>query len=64
METESHACIACGHTSERVPLLQMEYRGQTFWVCPQHLPILIHKPEQLAGKLPGAETFGAVSHDH
>jgi hypothetical protein len=29
-----------------------------YWICPQHLPILIHKPVRLAEKLPGLENLG------
>lgn len=64
MDSHPHTCLACERASTEVPLLQLEYRGETFWICPQHLPILIHKPEQLAGKLPGAEEFGAGEHNH
>lgn len=64
MENTNNTCLACGRPSTQIPLLKMEYQGQTLWICPQHLPILIHKPEQLAGKLPGAETFGASGEDH
>jgi hypothetical protein len=43
----------------------MEYQGSTYWICPQHLPILIHKPAQLADKLPGAERLeGSAGHNH
>ena len=48
-------CIACERTDESIPLLSFEIKGNGYWICPQHMPILIHKPEQLTGKLPGAE---------
>ncbi len=51
-------CIYCNRSDNEVPLIQMKYRGEVLWICPQHLPILIHKPEQFAGKLPGAESWG------
>lgn len=50
-------CLVCEQTSEKLPLLRLEYRGQNYWICPTHLPILIHHPEQLIGKLPGAENL-------
>lgn len=56
-------CIQCEKGSQEVPLLQMEFNGQTLWICPQHLPILIHKPAQLAEKLPGA-SFSEPSEGH
>lgn len=48
-------CLVCERTSETLPLLRLEYRGANYWICPAHLPILIHHPDQLIGKLPGAE---------
>ncbi|NJD11924.1 MAG: ATP-binding cassette domain-containing protein [Gemmatimonadetes bacterium] len=56
-------CLACGRGPEEVPLLAMEYRGGTFWICPQHLPVLIHKPSQLADRLPGAGQLRPARHD-
>lgn len=38
---------------EAVPLIRLEYRGGEFWVCPQRLPVLIHDPTRLTGRLPG-----------
>jgi hypothetical protein len=45
-----------------VPLLRLEFRGAEFWICPQHLPMLIHDPVSLAGKLPGAEKLTPAEH--
>ena len=64
MENSPHVCLACGRPSKEIPLIQLEYQGNMFWICPQHLPTLIHKPEQLAGKLPGAESFDGAGHNH
>lgn len=52
-------CIVCERTSEEVPLLAIRHRGQSFWICPQDLPILIHKPQKLADKLPGAKNLSS-----
>jgi hypothetical protein len=43
--------------SESVPLLALTYQGKTYHICPQHLPLLIHQPEKLADRLPGAENL-------
>jgi hypothetical protein len=48
-------CLACGRDAEQTPLVTLEYRGDRTYICPQHLPILIHDPARLIGKLPGAE---------
>jgi hypothetical protein len=51
-------CIVCEQDSQSVPLIEFEFKGQTHFICPQHLPILIHKPATLADKLPGLELLG------
>lgn len=48
-------CLYCQRTAEEIPLITIQYRGKEYFICPQHLPILIHKPEQLVGLLPGFE---------
>jgi len=60
-------CLYCERDSDQVPLLALKYQDVDFWICPQHLPILIHKPAQLADKLPGVEFLGSPdgpAHDH
>ncbi len=55
-------CLVCEQTSEEVPLLNLTYQDKHYWICPTHLPILIHKPGQLSGKLPGAENLKPNEH--
>lgn len=55
-------CLVCGKSSAEVPLLAFQFRGENRWICPQHLPILIHDPTRLAGLLPGAEGLEAADH--
>ncbi len=50
-------CLACDLDSDAVPLICLEYRGEALWICPRHMPLLIHQPEQLVGRLPGAESL-------
>jgi len=57
-------CIVCDQTSQQVPLVVLVYRGETYWICPQHLPVLIHEPAKLAGKMPGAENLKGSGHEH
>ena len=57
-------CLNCGKSSDEIPLLCLEYRAVTYWICPQCLPVMIHKPQNLAGKLPGAENFAPANHEH
>jgi hypothetical protein len=57
-------CLNCGRTSQEIPLLTLDYRGETYQLCPQCLPVMIHKPQNLVGKLPGAENFEPTNHEH
>ena len=60
--SEQQKCVACERTQEQVPLLTITYQNNTFYICPQHLPVLIHNPQMLAGKLPGAEGMSPAEH--
>jgi hypothetical protein len=55
-------CLACGAGTDAAPLLKLDYRNASYWICPQHLPILIHDPGRLIGKLPGAEALSPAEH--
>ena len=57
-------CAYCGRDRDQVPLLALHYRETEAWICTQHLPVLIHDPAQLAGKLPGAENLGPPEGHH
>ena len=57
-------CAYCERDSDQVPLLALRYRETEAWICPQHLPVLIHDPARLAGKLPGAENLGPSEEHH
>ena len=63
--TEQPQCVYCEQTSEEMPLIRLTYQGKDLWICPQHLPLLIHEPAKLAGKVPGIKTSGPkVEHHH
>jgi hypothetical protein len=57
-------CLYCERDSNQVPLIAMKYGEQALWICPQHLPILIHHPEQLRDKLPEATFFNSPEANH
>ncbi len=61
-ETTDRTCLACQRGSDQVPLLQLRYLDSVFWICPQHLPFLIHDPGRLVGLLPGAENLSPAEH--
>ncbi|UCH83745.1 MAG: hypothetical protein JSW50_15060 [Candidatus Latescibacterota bacterium] len=54
-ENAEKTCLYCGRGDTDTPLVVLEYRGTSLRICPQHLPLLIHDPAKLIGKLPGAE---------
>ncbi len=56
-------CLSCERTSEQIPLLALRYQGNEFWVCPQCLPILIHKPGRLSA-VAGEWTKNSVEEEH
>jgi len=57
---EDKKCIICGKTHLEIPLTQFDYKTTNFWICPQHIPVLIHDPHKMADLLPGADRFEAV----
>ena len=60
--TASGRCLACGRDDRETPLVRLDYRGDHVWICPQHIPILIHDPGRLVGMLPGAEHLRPAEH--
>ena len=62
MSSDQHHCIVCEQNSQEIPLLSLEYQGKQYWICPQHIPILIHEPAQLIGRLPGVEKLQGHQH--
>ena len=59
-----HTCLNCEKTEQEIPLLRMFYKGAEIYICPQCLPVLIHKPANLAVKLPGLERKYPASPAH
>jgi hypothetical protein len=55
-------CVACGQGADSVPLIAFEFHGKAAHICAQHLPVLIHDPAQLAGRLEGAEALSPAEH--
>lgn len=55
-------CLNCSSTEQERPLIAINFQGREFHICPQCLPTLIHKPDQLTGKLPGFQPDDSPSH--
>ena len=61
-ETTVGSCLHCKRDDSATPLIRLAYQGGFLWICPQHLPILIHEPRTLTGTLPGAENLSPADH--
>ncbi len=48
-------CLVCKKSSSEIPVTKFYYQESNFYICPQHIPVLIHDPQKLIGLLPGAE---------
>jgi hypothetical protein len=63
-EINERNCLLCNRPDTDSPLIKFSYNGSEFLLCPEHMPIVIHEPTALIGKLPGAERMKAGSSDH
>ena len=59
MEKENKVCLFWKRNEDEVPLVQLDFKGNGYWICPQHIPVLIHDPTKLTGMLPDAENMQA-----
>jgi len=57
-------CLNCGKSEKEIPLVNLRYNGAQNWICSRCIPVLIHKPYQLAEKLAGAENIPPAEHNH
>lgn len=55
MTEKKLACVHCDRTDEVVPLVSIIFKGESLYICSEHLPVLIHKPHMLTDKLAGFE---------
>lgn len=62
MKNNDAVCLVCKRESDQVPLISFRYKGSGLFICPQHLPLLIHDPAKLAEVLPGADTLHPADH--
>jgi hypothetical protein len=61
---KTRVCLNCDRPETAAPVLKIRFAGRAGWVCSQCLPVLIHHPEQLAERLPGAERVAAAPPAH
>lgn len=53
-------CLVCKKTSTEIPVTKFYYQESEFYICPQHMPVIIHNPQELIGLLAGAADFEGV----
>ncbi len=51
MADEKKECLVCKRDDQTIPLIQITYKEKVLWICPEHMPILIHKTDQLLAML-------------
>jgi hypothetical protein len=59
---EAYRCLNCNRSEADIPLVSLRHAGNQAWICSQCLPVLIHQPQQLTGKLAGAEKIEPAAH--
>ncbi len=62
-KTTAKECLNCKTTENDIPLLKLTYSKQPAYICSHCLPLLIHHPDELIGKLKGAENIPAAAPD-
>jgi hypothetical protein len=63
-QTVTAVCLSCDRSESEIPLLQLRLQGEQLSICSQCLPVLIHEPEKLVGRMSGAEDIEPSPHDH
>lgn len=62
-ETSEKKCLSCSRSEYDIPLVTLSYSAKPAYICSFCLPLLIHHPEQLIGKLQGAENIPPAEHN-
>ncbi|PCI10372.1 MAG: hypothetical protein COB73_03575 [Flavobacteriaceae bacterium] len=53
--SKNRECLVCKKSSTETPVTKFHYQESEFYICPQHIPVLIHKPQELVDLLDGAD---------
>jgi len=59
-----NTCLNCGKTEQEIPLVTLQYLGNTLYICSRCFPTLIHSPAKLAGKITDAEKIPPADDEH
>lgn len=55
-------CLNCLRSETEIPLVTLSFSGKPMFICSHCLPMLIHHPETLIGKIDGAENIPPAEH--
>lgn len=53
-------CLVCQKSQNEAPVTEFHYKDSSFYICAQHMPVLIHDPQKLIGLLPDADKMEGV----
>ena len=56
-------CLSCNRSENKIPLVTLTYSSKPAYICSHCLPLLIHHPEELIGRLKGAENIPPADHN-
>jgi len=59
---QMYVCINCARTDAQAPILRLRFQGADVSLCSSCLPVLLHRPDKLVGRLKGAESIQPASH--
>lgn len=61
-KTSIQTCLNCARSENDIPLVTLSYSGKPMFICSHCLPMLIHHPETLIGKIDGVENIPPAEH--
>ncbi len=57
-------CLNCDRPEDEMPLINLQYKGEKIYICSGCMPVLLHSPAKLVGKLADAEKIQPANNDH
>ena len=62
-KVSTNKCLNCNRSENEIPLITLRYSSKPAYICSFCLPTLIHNPQQLIGKLEGADKIPPAEHN-
>lgn len=62
-ENNLNHCLSCNRSENESPLVTLTYSRKQMFICTICLPILIHHPETLIGKIEETENILPAEHN-